>query len=202
VLTEEGSWIVEKAEKNKELEQIMNIVVEKLQNEIGRNPNQWEEESLHIQELKKLQEEIKEKERLAKIRDDDMEMQCIHCAYFICMSSDLRKVQDSHHIILNQNVHKRLLSKRFPKPQFVEEEQFVERDGRIYCGNLDCLRPLGTMFIYRRVEFPLVSKNNFRVIGKDVLDPTFKKWKDVPFEIMPFTLDDLRIVVRQRRSLL
>jgi hypothetical protein len=198
VLTEEGSWIVAKEEKNALLEKIMNAIVPELQVYIEDHPNLWEKEMREMQEEKKLQEELKEEERRLNMSNDEHEFRCLNCNHFICFLSDIRKIQEAHHVVVDEAVSTRLISFRNPHPRFIDDE--LKFDGAIFCGNIDCQRELGGVCEYRHAEFPLLKIKNFRVVNKNGQGNTYKQWKKANFNIEAFTLDDLRRVVERRRD--
>ncbi|XP_060562666.1 antiviral innate immune response receptor RIG-I-like [Ruditapes philippinarum] len=198
VLTEEGSWIVAKEEKNALLEKIMNAIVPELQVYIEDHPNLWEKEMREMQEEKKLQEELKEEERRLNMSNDEHEFRCLNCNHFICFLSDIRKIQEAHHVVVDEAASTRLISYRNPHPRFIDDE--LKFDGAIFCGNIDCQRELGGVCEYRHAEFPLLKIKNFRVVNKNGQGNTYKQWKKANFNIEAFTLDDLRRVVERRRD--
>ncbi|XP_053406754.1 ATP-dependent RNA helicase DHX58-like isoform X2 [Mercenaria mercenaria] len=197
VLTEEGSWIVAKEEKNALLEKVMNIIVPKLQAYIEDHPNLWERELREMQEKLKLQEELKQEQRRANMTNAEQEFRCLNCNHFICFLSDIRKIQGAHHVVVDEEVSERLISFRNPHPRFIDEE--LKFDGAIFCGNPDCQRELGGVCEYKHAEFPLLKIKNFRVVSRNGVGNTFKQWKKANFEVEPFTLEDLRDVVERRR---
>ncbi|XP_053394123.1 ATP-dependent RNA helicase DHX58-like isoform X2 [Mercenaria mercenaria] len=197
VLTTEGSWIVEKEEKNAMLERLMDAVVPALQRYIHENPNKWEKELRDMQEHQKLLEDMKQEQRVANRSDDDMEFRCLNCSQFICMSSDIRTILDSHHVVVNEEVNDRLVSVRGRNPVLLKDD--IESRGCIFCA--ECQRKLGGICEYRRVEFPLIVIKNFMVVDKNGDGDNFGQWKKANIDIQQFSLDDFKQVVRMRRCM-
>lgn len=200
MITEEGSWIETKEEKNKLLEDVMNAVVPRLQVYIEDHPNLWEQELRQIQEKQKQEEELKEEQRFANMTDGEHQFRCLNCNNFICFLSDIRKIQGSHHVAVNEEVPTRLISVRNPQPKFMDDE--LKFDGAIYCGNEDCQRELGGVCEYKHTEFPLLKIKHFRIVDKNGKGATYKQWKKANFQVQSFTLDDLQEVVERRRALI
>lgn len=177
----------------------MNRIVLELQIYIEDHQNIWEREIQKMQELQMHTEELKKEQRRANMTNDEKELRCMNCSKFICFSSDIRKIQNSHHIIIDEDAQKRIISVRSPYPIFMDED--LQFDGGIFCGNVDCQRVLGGVCEYRHVEFPLIAIKNIRVVDKNGNGRTFKKWKKANFEPEQFTLDDLRGIVERRREM-
>ena len=198
VLTEKGSWIVAKEEKNALLEKVMNAIVPELQLYIEDHPNLWEREMREIQEEKKRLADLKEEERLLNMSKDEQEFRCLNCNHFVCFLSDIRKIQDAHHVVIDGGASKRLISFRNPHPRFIDDE--LKFDGAIFCGDVDCQRELGGVCEYKHTEFPLLKIKYFRVVNRNGQGNTFKQWKKANFDIEAFTLDDLREVAERLRE--
>lgn len=180
------------------LEKLMNRIIPHLQVYIEDHPNMWEEEIREIQMQNKLVELTKKEERKNKITSDVKELRCFNCNNFICFSTDIRKIQNSHHVIIEEDVKSRLISKRDPHPKFVEDE--LQYDGEIFCGNDGCQHTLGGVCTYKHVEFPLISIKHFKVIDQNGKSERFKQWKKANFEPEEFTLENLHEVARRLRA--
>ncbi|XP_053406755.1 antiviral innate immune response receptor RIG-I-like [Mercenaria mercenaria] len=198
VLTEEGSWIVGKEEKNKMLEQLMNEIVPQLQTDIEKDLVAWKLELTKMQKDNKLAEEKRDKECKAKMTDDEKELQCFKCSKFICMSSDIRRIQGTQHVVIDEAVQKRISWTRNPLPKFKNDP--LKYDGSTFCGNSKCQQKLGGVCEYHGIEFPLISISNFRVVDKNRQGKTFKKWKSVNFVVEDFSLEQFDEVVEKRNE--
>ena len=175
----------------------MNIIVPKLQAYIENDPNAWENEKREMQENQRSMEETKEENRIANMTDDDVIFRCLNCSKFICMSSDVRVIQDSHHIVVNEDANERLFSIRGRKPVAFKED-FISR-GAIFCGNKQCQSNLGGICEYRRVEFPLIVIKKFLIEDKSGENDYVNQWKKAKFHMKELDLEDLKSVVRRRR---
>ncbi|KAL4231411.1 Interferon-induced helicase C domain-containing protein 1 [Mactra antiquata] len=198
VVTEENSKIAQKEEKNARLEILMKQIVPHLQVYIEDHPNIWENELRVIQLQKMYEERDKAQQRLDALTPDIKTLHCLNCDKFICFSADIRRIQQSHHIVINEDIKSRIIMQRNPYPKFMEDE--LKYDGDTFCGNPICQHKLGGVCEYKHVEFPLISIKQFRVKEKDGSSERFKQWKKASFIPEPFTLDNLRDVVIRRRA--
>ncbi|KAH3787131.1 hypothetical protein DPMN_165251 [Dreissena polymorpha] len=192
VISEEGSWILDKEEKNRRCEELMNKIVPHLQAFIDDHANLWENELLQLQtEMKEERDREKERRRLNMV--NEVEFQCLNCSAFICMSDDIKCIKGAHHIITDPEADERLRLER-DTPYFVEPEG-AEYGGQVYCAKVSCQVKLGSICTYKYMDFPLISLKAFRVVKPDGTGKSYKVWKKVPCEIADFTFDDLRDVI-------
>jgi uncharacterized protein YihD (DUF1040 family) len=179
------------------LERLMNSIVPILQAYIENNPNDWENELNAIQIRQKEIDDMKEENRLANMTDDEVIFRCLNCSEYICTSSDIRVIQGSHHIVVNEDANGRLLSIRGRNPVIFKDD-FISR-GVIFCGNKNCQNDLGGICEYRRVEFPLIVIKNFMIEDKHGESDFIKQWKKATFSMKELDIDDLKRVVRKKR---
>ena len=187
MITGQGSPIADKEEKNAIAEQLMNDTVVVLEQLADRNRNHFELELNNIQSTDKLKRAAKAKKRAERLMDGDFEFQCFHCSNFICMSSDIKKIQ-CHHVCVDVDVGERVTLQRSPVPEFAEND--VKMDGATYCNS--CLTPLGGVFDYMGIEFPLIKVQQFRIVDRNGKGYHTKKWKGAPCKIEDVELEDLR----------
>ncbi|XP_052770381.1 antiviral innate immune response receptor RIG-I-like [Mya arenaria] len=196
VIAEEGSWILEKEEKNRQCEELMNKVVPDLQVFIQDHANVWERELLEIQERMKQEEEKQVEERELNTAATGVRFECLNCSSFICLSDDIRVIKYAHHVIIDEEAKRRLSLKR-GAPSFIEQEG-AQYGGALYCANEECQRRLGSICTYKSSEFPLVDLKNFRIVDHLGKGRSFKKWKKLNCRIEEFTFEDLEAVVAER----
>lgn len=185
-----------KEEKNADLERLMLIIVPHLQDDIEENPNLWERESLVIQEYNKQMEDLQARAQRCAMVNGPAEIQCSNCSTPVCMTDDVRTIQNAHHIIVNSEFAERLIMLRSQIPEYEEED--LKYDGTSICSNPDCRRELGGVCEYKTLEFPLLKLKCINFIGRN--GGSFKKWKKVPYFIQEISLDDLREIVEERKA--
>lgn len=177
----------------------MNEIVPHLQAWIEDHQNLWEEELFQRQEKRKQLEELKTQLKEQSMVDGPVEVQCLNCSTFLCMSDDIKKIQNSHHVLVNEEFARRLRMIRSPVPEFEEED--LKYDGAVYCSKPDCQGKLGGVCEYKHLEFPLFKIRYLRFVDRNGRNGrNYKKWKKINFYIEPFTLDDLRQIVENRRA--
>lgn len=110
------------------------------------------------------------------------------------MSSDIRLIQLSHHVAINDEVMKKITLIRDLSPEY--EDDNLKSDGRILC--VHCQRRLGGVLEYQDTEFPLIKIKYFRVIDRSDQRNSFKKWKHVNFKVEKMSLNELDRIVQIR----
>lgn len=191
MVTGKGSPIADKEDKNALSEELMNEAVIDLERTIEANRNNFEIQQSKLQFEASLKRDMKQKRKAERLRDDEFEFRCFHCDNFICMSSDIKKIQDAHRVCIADNVEERVNFHRSPIPQF--EESDMKMDGDTSCGS--CQHTLGGVCEYKGIEFPLLKVQNFRLIDRNGKGSHHKKWKGVPCRIQEIdTVDLLKFV--------
>ncbi|XP_060586933.1 antiviral innate immune response receptor RIG-I-like [Ruditapes philippinarum] len=198
VLTEARSWIVGKEQKIEMLEDLINQIVPQLQAKIESDPLAWQQRLTERQKyMKQLEEERNERDRRAKMAQGVKELKCLKCLKFICLSSDIRRIKDTQHVVIDEDVQKRITWTRKPIPKFKNDD--LKFDGTTLCGNSTCKQKLGGVCEYMGIEFPLIAISYFRVVDENNKGRTFKKWKDVNFDIEDYSLEQFQEIVDERK---
>ena len=174
----------------------MNKAVIALEDYIARNKDQFEMKLNTLQFSAKHKRDMKQKRRSDRLVHGEFELQCFHCSHFICMSSDVKKIQSVHHVCIADDIRERVNSLRSPIPLF--EESDMKMDGETSCRN--CERPLGGVCEYKGVEFPLLKIAYFRVVDRNGKGSHHKKWKGVSFFIEEISNEDLLNFARSNNS--
>ncbi|XP_052225926.1 antiviral innate immune response receptor RIG-I-like isoform X2 [Dreissena polymorpha] len=191
--------ILEKEEKNRRCEELMNRIVPQLQEFIDANGNLWEKELLQIQKEMK-EQRAREKENKRRNMLGDLEFQCLNCGAYICLSSDIKCFNKDHHIITHPDINERIRM----ESGFVnfQEPEGMEYGGQIFCAEITCQENLGSICTLKNAEFPLVTLKAFRVEKPDGTGRSYKRWKEVPCEIAEITVDGLSDAVDARLNYL
>jgi hypothetical protein len=198
VLTEEGSNLIQREEELEVREKIMERVLQDLRDSIETNQQQWVLELNVIQREKVATEQRREQEMMANLTPGVKHVHCFICDAFLCLSTDIRKFQ-SHHIVIADDVVKRVIYVRDEKPKF-EDEKF-KSDGKVLC--LKCRYSFGGVFEFMNTEFPVMKlkKNNKKMKVTDkVLNKSylFKAWKEINFVVEPISDKELERVIKSR----
>ena len=87
--------------------------------------------------------------REARCVEGHYTLRCHKCDSFAAQSEDIRKIEDSHHVIIDPAYEERIKIRPHPAPK-----KFVnfELTGKIYCKH--CHWDWGVMAMYKKVPFP------------------------------------------------
>ncbi|WAR22444.1 DHX58-like protein, partial [Mya arenaria] len=141
VIAEEGSWILEKEERNFRCEKLMEKIVPDLQLFIEDPANFWERELLDIQEKMKREEERQAQQRAVHMATTGARFECFNCSSLICLSDDIRVIKGAHHVIIDEEAKRRLILKKGATD--FEEPEGAKYGGVLLCANEECQRQLG-----------------------------------------------------------
>ncbi|XP_053406756.1 antiviral innate immune response receptor RIG-I-like isoform X2 [Mercenaria mercenaria] len=195
VLTKEGSSLIQKEEELEIRERVMDRIIPDLRFYTEMNQHRWTQELKTMQEEKIATEQQRERTILANITPGVKHLHCYNCNSFICLTTDLRRFQLNHHIVIAEDVQKRLIFLRSPDPRY-EEEDF-KSDGNIMCDK--CQVPIGGVFEFKKTEFPLIKIKRVRVIDRSInKGQVFKIWKKVNFRIEQISSTELERIVLVR----
>lgn len=186
IIAGEKRGTADKEEKNEIRESIMNDAIEQLKADIKQNREKFLRE---IEQIQMAEKRRRGQEKLAGQMPDgyqDLEMKCEKCRKFICMTSDIRKIQDAHHAIVNDDVKDNIkVVKSNPK----RIDQFITVNaGKVKC---ECGNGLGHIIIHREAQFPVLKVENFTITDTKGKSSYCKKWKSVPGIRLPLTDEDL-----------
>ncbi|XP_052763808.1 interferon-induced helicase C domain-containing protein 1-like [Mya arenaria] len=197
VIAEKGSPTLDKEQKNKRCEEIMNEIVPELQEYLEKPENNWEKEMLEMQKVIKDKEDQMQRERTDNMSDDACEFQCMKCSSLICLSEDIRTIEGRHHIVINIEVNGRLKLKR-GKPKFFGPDE-PQVGGKIFCMKSDCQNELGTLCTYKDIVFPLIRLKLVRVVNKNGDGNKYKQWKQLTCRIQELSDDKFCSLVEERK---
>ncbi|KAK1803524.1 hypothetical protein P4O66_020743 [Electrophorus voltai] len=113
---------------------------------------------------------------------------CAKCRHFACFSSDLRVLQEAHHIILDRSVFNRCETKPHGKPKTFDG---ITKTKKLLCGN--CKMDWGIIASYLNIQnLPVVKIESFVIQNiKTQQIAYFRKWKDVTFALRTFDLAEM-----------
>ena len=118
---------------------------------------------------------------------------CFKCSQFAAMSEDIRKIESSHHVVLDKTYKERIIIRPHPAPKHYEN---FELTGKIYCNK--CNQDWGIQALYKKVPFPVMKITSFVFEDERTkMKTTYKRWKEVPFEVPTLTVEDLTSMANQ-----
>lgn len=187
----------EKEELNMMREDRMNKAISHLQREIETNRTSFLEEILVIQRAANIQRELENANKGGRIVCDyEFEMRCGKCNQFICMSNDVKKIQNAHHAVIGDGIANHITTIRVPKPAF-EDENIKMGVGKVNCKS--CGKNLGNIVIYKKAQFPVLKIENFLVADSRGNTDVYKKWKNAPYVPQELSTDSLLERVNGRK---
>ena len=186
--------MAEKEELNMIREILMRKAIIQLQHQIIDSPRSFREELYRLQDEAKLDRELKSKKRKGKrIRHGEFELRCLKCNEFICMSSDVKKIQDAHHVCVDESLEDRVNYVR-GTPKYIDEQ--LETIGRLICTG--CGYDLGGIIKHRGLEFPVLKIEKYLIVDMNERQDSCKAWKQAPFDAQPLTTEDFRAILQKR----
>ncbi|KAK3611677.1 hypothetical protein CHS0354_012047 [Potamilus streckersoni] len=195
VLAEEGKGIAEKEELNMIREIMMHKAIIELQGDIARDPQKVRKELKTYQEEEQLDRKLEARKRKGRLmRTGEFELRCIRCDEYICMSSDVRKVQNAHHVVVLDDFEERVRITKTASRKVIDETiQFVGKLNCRKCGN-----DMGTVSIHRGLHFPVLKISSFLIVDTNGRQNTCKQWNKAPFEALPLTTTDFNVLLDKR----
>ncbi|VDI05287.1 ATP-dependent RNA helicase DDX58 [Mytilus galloprovincialis] len=201
----EGNTMVAKASEKKmyfEEEKInliretkMNEAIKKVQKNLSRNKVQFLEDVEKIQRSEKRKRDLEKLSKKKEItRNSEFVLRCGKCSSYICISSDIKKIQDAHHAVINDDVRNSITTEKSEAKRI--DAYTTCGVGKVKCKN--CGKVLGNVTIHQGAEFPVLKIDNFLVADSDGKTYVYKRWKSVPFYPHPMLDADLKLRLQGR----
>lgn len=178
VVASEKRGTAEKEEINLMRETKMNEAIQKVQQKLCRNKIQF------LEDVEKIQRSEKKKRDLEKLsrkrgtkRNSEFVLRCGKCSSYICISSDIKKIQDAHHAVINDDVRDFITTEKSEAKRI--DAYTTCGVGKVKCKK--CGKELGNVTIYQEAEFPVLKIDNFLVADSAGKTNVYKRWKSVPF---------------------
>ncbi|CAC5422567.1 DDX58 [Mytilus coruscus] len=175
VVASEKKGTAEKEEINLMRETKMNEAIQKVQQKLCRNKRKKK------RDLEKLSR------KRGTTRNSEFVLRCGKCSSYICISSDIKKIQDAHHAVINDDVRNYITTEKSEAKRI--DAYTTCGVGKVKCKN--CGKELGNVTIHQGAEFPVLKIDNFLVADSAGKTNVFKRWKSVPFCPDPMLDQDL-----------
>jgi len=200
LVTGEGSGIAEKDELNKIREQMMDDAIRKIVNmdvdNFEKRVKDFQKDAKQKRELDILGKQAQMARKQARPAGDDHILRCMKCDELVCFSSDIRRIQKSHHVVVDVDFKDRAHVKKHHRPIEYDE---MRKMGKLHCGKCD--KDWGVVVRYRNVNFPVLKLSEFAVEDANGRRSWYKKWKEVPFEVNELTPEEMHAVVGEGKEL-
>uniref|UniRef100_K1QX86 RNA helicase n=1 Tax=Magallana gigas TaxID=29159 RepID=K1QX86_MAGGI len=188
VLASENSKTLKREEGNRIREAMMNRAIDKVRAELSTDEEAVLRRVREIQQAEKVTRDVAIKNRkVAQANFGAFEITCNSCQNMICMSTDIKKIQDNHHAALNEDILENV-QVNCAKPYY-EDDLISCGAGKVLCKN--CGDSLGNVSVYKKAQFCILKCEKLKMIDKDGNSDSKKKWKKAPFTVPPLTQDDL-----------
>ncbi|VDI28320.1 ATP-dependent RNA helicase DDX58 [Mytilus galloprovincialis] len=126
----------------------INEAIQKIRQKLSQNKGKF------LEDVEKIQRSEKVKRDLEKFV-----LRCGKCSSYICISSDIKKIQGVHHAVVNDEVRNNITTQK-------SEVRYVDAYTTCGVGKFNCKhcgKELGNVTIYKRAEFPVLKIENFFV---------------------------------------
>ena len=196
LVAERGKGMAEKEELNMIREILMRKAIIQLQNQIIEKPKSFRDELHNLQDEAKLDRELKAKPRQGRrIRQGEFELRCLRCNEFICMSSDVKKIQHAHHVCVDESLKDRVDYVRGAS-KYIDDQ--LEAVGKLICTG--CGFDLGGLIKHKGLEFPVLKIEKYLIVDMNERQDSCKAWKKAPFDAQPLTTEDFRAILQKRKD--
>ena len=182
MITEEGLPTQEKEEKNTISEQLMYRAVAEIASYKADNKDKFEEEIRRIQSYNKKMRDTEQLTGKETYLTDQLKIQCKHCGEFLCLSTDMRKIQSAHHVCIAESIWQNVNVENEEDTNFKYDGKMLKFYGSIYCKQ-NCGKKVGKICDFRGKHYPLIKIKKVRLentLGEGMI---FNKWSQVPFKV-------------------
>ncbi|XP_033757099.1 probable ATP-dependent RNA helicase DDX58 isoform X2 [Pecten maximus] len=194
LIASETGQAAKKEQVNEIREEMGSAAIERVQNEIDRDPRGFLQRQQAEQLKEKQKRDAAEKiEREMLLNSPVYQVKCNHCRSLLCLSSDLRKIK-VHHTIVAGGMKDTLMSGPRGKPSY-QDKDMEHGVAELYCK--DCKTHIGSINKSMSLYFPMPRIDQI-VFSRENNIKACKKWKNVQslFGIKQFCpIEDMRLIM-------
>lgn len=188
VLASEDSNTIKKEELNQMREIMMNRAIDRVRAELSTDKEAVLRRVREIQQAEKVARDIALKNRkAAQANLGEFKITCNPCRNFICMSTDIKKIENAHHAAINEDIMENV--KVISSVPDFENDVISCGAGKVFCKK--CGNPVGNVSIYKNAQFCILKCECLIMIDSAGNGITKKRWKQAPFMVPPLTPSDL-----------
>ena len=196
----EGSGTAERDELNKIREQMMddairNIVKMDVDN-FEKRVKHFQKEAKQRRDMDLLGKQAEMARKQARPAGEDHKLLCMKCDKLVCFSSDIRRIQKSHYVVVDVGFKDRAHVKKHHRPMEYDE---MRKMGKLHCG--ECDKDWGVVVRYLNVYFPVLKLSEFAVEDANGHRRFYKKWKEISFKVNELTPEEMQAVVGEGKEL-
>ena len=200
LLTEEGSGTAERDELNRIREDMMEDAIRRIDSmdldDFQQRVKSYQEEAKRNRVMELLGKQAQMRMKRARPVDDDYTLSCSKCHAFACFSSDIHRIEKSHHVVISEDFKELAHVKKHHRPNNYDG---MNKMGKLHCGKCD--KDWGVVVRYKNVFFPVLKLSDFVVEDANGRPDCYNKWKDVPFVVSELTAEEMRLLAVEGREL-
>ncbi|KAL8604965.1 hypothetical protein ACOMHN_028593 [Nucella lapillus] len=175
-----------KEEVNFIRELMMHEAIKGLQNEIDTNAAKVRQELDQVQREEKSKRDAETASRSGRqLRQGEAVFRCRTCDAYGFVSSDVRKIEGIHHVVMDLDYRHRHIERIYPPKEFGN----IQVRGRVLCKV--CGEDWGPLLLYQNVKFPCINLAGFRLIDDRGRKDIPKKWKQASIIMANLEPDEL-----------
>ena len=187
LVTERGSGTVEKEDFNKIRETMMQKAIDIIQHRMTLIEIQTKISAFQKVSVVERQMACGGKAQAKKARHDTgYSLRCLKCDSFAVHSSDMRTIENIHHVIIDSDYKSRVNIQTHPNPKKFSNMEYTDK---LYCKK--CGSDWGVTAVYKSNMFPIIKISSFVITDELERRTRVKQWKDSPFAVNPMTPEDL-----------
>lgn len=176
---------------NKIREEIMDETLLELKKmhlaEFKKKINKFQKEAKMERDIERAHKKREKKKQIAKV-GKKYTLRCFKCDQFACESSDIRIINDQHHVVISRDFKKRRLVIGRPAKTYGRENDYETR-GVLQCSI--CRQEWGVQACYKSQIYDVIKLVSFFLQDDRDQRLQFKKWKTCPFDVPEFDFDDI-----------
>ena len=154
--------------------------VDEITNYIASNKEKFEQEIEQIQSVAKTTRGITQLPVTVLYKTNQFKVQCRQCSIFLCFSTDLRKVQNTHHVCIGESIWQNITRESENDTALKYDGKSLKFYGSIYCKNKD---EVGHVCEFRGIRYPILLIKNIQFEDASGNADIYNKWSKIPFQV-------------------
>ena len=191
LVTELGCGAAQRDEINRMREDLMNDAIRRIDRmdmaDFTRQVRKHQHDAKLTRQLSMLGKQRELAQRNRRQPEGMHRLLCSRCSTLVCISLDIRRVENVHHVVIDEHLKTVASMRRYPKA--AKHGDFDTR-GKLNCRKCD--KDWGVVAHYNNVLFPVLKLTNFVMEDDNGQRKCYKKWKDVPFHVEELSAEDIQ----------
>ena len=195
LVTERGRGTAQRDEINRMREDLMNDAIRRIDvmnmTDFRQCVEKHQKDAKLTRNLTSLGEKMQKDQRRRRPSGGLHRLLCVKCSTLVCLSIDIRRVEEVHHVVIDDKLKSVARYMEYRSP--VKFGEFDQR-GKLKCRNCD--QDWGVVARYSKVLFPVLKLANFVLEDECNQRKCYKQWKKVPFTVSELTEEDMQNLER------